>query len=456
MGWPVARPSGRGGQPGGQRGRPGSAHPGLRAGGRPAGLRPGRAGQLPGSRPDAARTDRGGVPVSQPEVAGGIPGSDVDAAARHRHAELSAEVTEANHRYYVLDSPTLSDAEYDAAMRELRDLEERYPELRTPDSPTQRVGGAVSTEFTPVEHLERLLSLDNAFSAEELDAWAARAQRLGGAGPYLCEVKIDGLAVDLVYRGGALVRAATRGDGVTGEDVTPNIRTIVGGAAAAGRAGCPGAARSAWRGVPPGRGVPRAERAAHRGGQAAVRQPAQLGRGLAAAEGPAGHRHPAAVAHPAWRRRDVRHRAGHPLRLVRAAARLGPAGERAVPGHRRPGRGARVHRLLRRAPARPAVRDRRRRGQDRPAGPAAPAGCDQPGAALGDRVQVPARGGQHPAAGHPGERRPDRPGDPVRGHAAGGGQRLHGGPGHPAQRRRSGPQGRADRRHGRAAQGRAT
>ena len=164
--------------------------------------------------------------MSQPEVAGGIPGSAVDAAARHRHAELSAEVTEANHRYYVLDSPTLSDAEYDRAMRELRELEERYPELRTPDSPTQRVGGAVSTEFTPVEHLERLLSLDNAFSAEELDAWAARAQRLGGTGPYLCEVKIDGLAVDLVYRGGALVRGATRGDGVTGEDVTPNIRTI--------------------------------------------------------------------------------------------------------------------------------------------------------------------------------------------------------------------------------------
>jgi DNA ligase (NAD+) len=157
---------------------------------------------------------------------GGIPGSDVDAAARHRHAELSAEITEANHRYHVLDSPTISDAEYDAFMRELRALEERYPELRTPDSPTQRVGGAISTEFTAVDHLERLLSLDNAFSAEELDAWAARAQRLGGTGPYLCELKIDGLAVDLVYWNGALVRAATRGDGTTGEDVTPNIRTI--------------------------------------------------------------------------------------------------------------------------------------------------------------------------------------------------------------------------------------
>ena len=170
--------------------------------------------------------DPGGIPASSAEASGGIPGSGVDAAARHRHAGLSAEITEANHRYHVLDSPTISDAEYDAFMRELRVLEERYPELRTPDSPTQRVGGAISTEFTAVEHLERLLSLDNAFSGEELDAWAARAERLGGTGPYLCELKIDGLAVDLVYRGGALVRGATRGDGVTGEDVTPNIRTI--------------------------------------------------------------------------------------------------------------------------------------------------------------------------------------------------------------------------------------
>ena len=167
-----------------------------------------------------------GLPASQAQESGGIPGSAVDAAARHRHAELSAEITEANHRYHVLDSPTISDAEYDAFMRELRALEEQFPELRTPDSPTQRVGGAISTEFTPVEHLERLLSLDNAFSAEEFDAWAARAERLGGTGPYLCELKIDGLAVDLVYRSGALVRAATRGDGTTGEDVTPNIRTI--------------------------------------------------------------------------------------------------------------------------------------------------------------------------------------------------------------------------------------
>jgi DNA ligase (NAD+) len=148
------------------------------------------------------------------------------AEARRRHADLSLEITEADHRYYVLDSPTISDLEYDTTMRELRALEERYPDLRTPDSPTQTVHGTVSTLFTPVEHLEQLLSLDNVFTDEDLGGWADRAVRLGGGGPFLCELKIDGLAIDLVYRGGALVRAATRGDGRTGEDVTPNIRTI--------------------------------------------------------------------------------------------------------------------------------------------------------------------------------------------------------------------------------------
>jgi DNA ligase (NAD+) len=159
---------------------------------------------------------------------GGAP--EASEAGKQRHAALVVEITEHNHRYHVLDSPIVSDAEYDALMRELRGLEDSYPELRTPDSPTQKVGDVISTDFAPVEHLERLLSLDNAFSPEELDAWAARTERLAGpgvaVGPYLCELKIDGLAVALVYRNGALVRAATRGDGVTGEDVTPNIRTI--------------------------------------------------------------------------------------------------------------------------------------------------------------------------------------------------------------------------------------
>jgi DNA ligase (NAD+) len=154
---------------------------------------------------------------------------DVPAAppeARRRHADLSVEITEADHRYYVLDSPTIADAEYDTKMRELRALEDQYPDLRTPDSPTQTVHGSVSTLFTPVEHLERMLSLDNVFSGEDLGGWADRVTKLGGTGPYLCELKIDGLAIDLVYHDGALVKAATRGDGRTGEDVTPNVRTI--------------------------------------------------------------------------------------------------------------------------------------------------------------------------------------------------------------------------------------
>jgi len=157
---------------------------------------------------------------------GPVDANETPVEARQQHADLSAQITEARHRYYVLDSPTLSDNEFDRLLRELEGLEDQYPELRTPDSPTQQVGGGVSTLFTPVEHLQRLLSLDNSFSAEELDAWAERAAKGGGTGPYLCELKIDGLAIALVYRNGRLIRGATRGDGRTGEDVTPNIRTI--------------------------------------------------------------------------------------------------------------------------------------------------------------------------------------------------------------------------------------
>jgi DNA ligase (NAD+) len=157
---------------------------------------------------------------------GPVDANETPVEARQRHADLSAQITEARHRYYVLDSPTLSDHDFDRLLRDLEGLEDQYPELRTPDSPTQQVGGGVSTLFTPVEHLQRLLSLDNSFSAEELDAWAERAARGGGTGPYLCELKIDGLAIALVYRNGRLIRGATRGDGRTGEDVTPNIRTI--------------------------------------------------------------------------------------------------------------------------------------------------------------------------------------------------------------------------------------
>jgi DNA ligase (NAD+) len=150
-------------------------------------------------------------------------------AARSRHAELSELLNDASYRYYVLDQPTISDNEYDRSMRELEALESQYGELRTPESPTQRVAGTFSTLFTPVEHPERMLSLDNAFSTEELATWAGRVERDAGAvDGFLCELKVDGLAIDLVYENGRLTRAATRGDGRTGEDVTGNVRTIAG------------------------------------------------------------------------------------------------------------------------------------------------------------------------------------------------------------------------------------
>ncbi|MEV0827464.1 NAD-dependent DNA ligase LigA [Nonomuraea rubra] len=154
----------------------------------------------------------------------------VPVSALKRHAELSELVEEARWRYYVLDQPTVSDAEFDGWFRELLALEEAHPTLQTPDSPTQKVGAAPSGDFAKVQHLNRMESLDNAFNAEDMAGWQARVERLaeGDPGPYLCELKIDGLAVALVYRDGRLERGATRGDGRTGDDVTANVRTIKG------------------------------------------------------------------------------------------------------------------------------------------------------------------------------------------------------------------------------------
>ncbi len=151
-----------------------------------------------------------------------------DADLRRRWQELADDVREHQFRYYVRDAPIITDAEFDKLLRELQALEDQNSELRTPDSPTQLVGGAgFATDFTSAEHLERMLSLDNVFTPEELAAWAARIQgEIGDDAHYLCELKIDGVALALVYRDGRLDRAATRGDGRTGEDVTLNARTI--------------------------------------------------------------------------------------------------------------------------------------------------------------------------------------------------------------------------------------
>ena len=151
------------------------------------------------------------------------PGADV--AARWR--ELVEQIEGARTRYYVDDAPALSDAEYDVLFRELEALEAAHPELVSQDSPTQSVGGEASGMFTPVEHLQRMLSLDNAFSLEELDTWAARIEKdLGSVPSMLCELKVDGLAVDIVYERGRMRSLATRGDGRVGEDVTYNAQFI--------------------------------------------------------------------------------------------------------------------------------------------------------------------------------------------------------------------------------------
>jgi DNA ligase (NAD+) len=145
-----------------------------------------------------------------------------------RAEELRAQVREHNHRYYVLDEPVISDTQFDALLRELISLEEEHPELVTPDSPTQRVGTPMGQLFAPVTHLRPMFSLDNAESREQVAAWEARLERQLGGPPsgYVCELKIDGLAVVLTYRDGILDTGATRGDGITGEDVTANLRTV--------------------------------------------------------------------------------------------------------------------------------------------------------------------------------------------------------------------------------------
>ncbi len=170
----------------------------------------------------AGETASGGEPVGG---GGASPGGD---AAAERWAQLAVEVREHQFRYYVKDAPVISDGEFDVLLRELQALEDAHPELATPDSPTKLVGGAgFETEFASADHLERMLSLDNVFSEEELRLWVSRTEAdAGRALEYLCELKIDGVALNLVYRGGVLERGTTRGDGRTGEDVTLNAKTI--------------------------------------------------------------------------------------------------------------------------------------------------------------------------------------------------------------------------------------
>jgi DNA ligase (NAD+) len=168
--------------------------------------------------------------IDEPQVAAAADREDLTQVpddARTRHRDLSEELDRYAFAYYVRDEPLVSDGQYDELMGELKGIEAAHPALVTPDSPSQKVNGGFTATFAPVQHLERMQSLDNVFSREELEAWAARVERDAGSGvSWLCELKIDGLAVALLYENGRLVRAATRGDGVTGEDVTANVRTM--------------------------------------------------------------------------------------------------------------------------------------------------------------------------------------------------------------------------------------
>ena len=146
--------------------------------------------------------------------------------ARHRMTELINEIRDHQFKYYVLDQPTITDAQFDELLRELQILEDKNPELREPDSPTQHVGGGFSTQFEQRDHIEKMMSLDNVFDSDELSQWFDRVEKEISTPQYLCEVKVDGLAINLTYENGVLVRGLTRGNGVTGEDVTLNVKTI--------------------------------------------------------------------------------------------------------------------------------------------------------------------------------------------------------------------------------------
>ena len=379
-------------------------------------------------------------------VVDGVPVPD-----RERHAELCRVIDEHAFRYYVLDAPTASDAEYDLLLRELRALEDAHPTLRTPDSPTQKVMGTFSTDFTPVDHLERLMSLGNVFDEAELREWAARARKEAPAARWLCELKIDGLAVALVYRDGRLVRGATRGDGRTGEDITPNVRTL--------------------RQVPAeltGDDVPPLLEV--RGEVYIATADFTALNARLVEDGRAPFANPRNAAAGSLRQKDPRVTASRPLSLTLhgigaregwepetqsgAYAQLaawglpvsehaqvfddldGALGYIAHWGEHRHDVAHEIDGVVVKVDQVPLQRR---------------LGATSSAPALGDRAQVPAGGGDHEAARHPRQRRAHRPGHPLRVHGAGAGRRRRGEARDAAQPGRGAPQGRAHRRHRRRA-----
>ena len=348
------------------------------------------------------------------------------------------------------DAPIISDAEFDKLLRELQTLEDLHPELRTPDSPTQLVGGAgFATDFTSADHLERMLSLDNVFTPEELAAWSARIKgEIGDDAHYLCELKIDGVALALVYRDGRLVRAATRGDGRTGEDVTLNARTIE---------DIP-EKLTGIKEFP----VPRVIEVR---GEVFFRVAdfEDLNAGLVAegkppfanprnsAAGSLRQKNPAVTARRKLRMicHGLGHAEGFRPKTLHDAYRALKAWGLPVSEHTAQVKGMdcghRAHRILGRTPPRCRARNRRSGGQSRRSRAAASTRIDVAGATLGGGLQVSARGGPDQTARHPGQRRADRPGHPVRLYGTRQGGRFDSRIGHVAQRIGGQAQGRAHR-----------
>jgi DNA ligase (NAD+) len=379
--------------------------------------------------------------------------------AREEHARLVDDIEDARWRYFVLDAPTLDDADYDKRMRRLQVLEEEFPELQTPDSPTQKVGGAVSTEFTAVDHLQRMESLDNAFSFEELEAWHARLARDGVEEPaLLCELKVDGLAINLLYEDGRLVRALTRGDGRTGEDVTPNVKTIDSvphRLTSTKKYPVPSLLEVRGEVFLPVKAFERLNESLLEAGKAPFANPRNSAAGSLRQKDPkvTASRALGMVCHGIGARRGFEPKAQSEAYAALAAWGL-PTSEQVtvLPSLKKvqayiDNAGENRHSLV------PYEIDgvvvkvddvalQRRLGSTSRAPP------------LGDRVQVPARGGQRQAPRDQGERRAHRPRDAVRRHGADQGRRLDGRERHAAQLLRGRAQGRPPRGHGHPAQGR--
>ena len=380
-------------------------------------------------------------------------------AVREEYEVLVEDVRKHRFAYYQEDAPIISDAEFDELYRRLETIEAMHPELVANDSPTQEVGGEVSAAFAAVEHLQRMYSLEDVFSLEELEAWVAKAEaniaKLGNGTPaWLTELKIDGLAVNLLYRDGVLVRAATRGDGTTGEDITHNVLTIKEIPQQLSGEGFPAEMEVRGEVFIPSKAFAEFNEALIEAGKAPLANPRNAAAGSLRQKDPAetAKRPLRMYVHGIGAREglDTVSQSDTYRRLAGWGLPTSPYFE-VLPGLKDV---LDIHHPLRRQAAQPHPRNRRHRGQGRRLRHPAGARLHLPGAALGRRLQVPAGGSPHQTAGHRGQRGPHRPCHPVRRDGTRQGGRLHRGDGHPAQPGSGQGQGRQDRRHRGAAQGR--